>query len=94
MPDPIITDFLQPLIAPHVNMNGTDAEDLLEQVLDANKAVEKAQELMQVATPHGRDYLDASQLQVARRAWFERTQMLHKLSSELVALAIEINKQS
>jgi hypothetical protein len=94
MPNPIKTDFLQPLIVPHVNMNGTDPKELVKQLMAAQVACEKALELLSAATPHGRDYIDGDQLQVARRAWFERTYMLAKLSSNLMDLAVEISKQT
>ena len=88
-----MAEFTKALIAPTVNLNGTDASVLIEGLMNCKVQIDAALEKMQVATPHGRDYIDGKQLQEARRAWFERTHALSKLASEITDLAIEIQNQ-
>lgn len=41
---------------PTINLNGTDAKDLLQQNVDVLTALEALREAMAKAAPHGRDY--------------------------------------
>jgi hypothetical protein len=41
---------------PQININGTDARDLLTDYMRAKKALEAAADALSAAWPHGRDY--------------------------------------
>jgi hypothetical protein len=87
--------LLVPLVQPTVNLNGTDKIDLMNQVLDIKLALEKVNDVMAAATPHGRDYqlAPAGTDAEARNAWNQRRLILNAMTSEMYALAILIHDQ-
>jgi hypothetical protein len=81
---------------PRLNINGTAADDLLKQQIDARSAVLDAMKALQAAAPNGRDYQTVSVdiYKAARQqhdAWLgQLDEMAQKL--ELIALAIHDQK--
>lgn len=86
----------QTIIAPIVHRNGTAKEDLLEQAIDARRAVREAVRALQEAYPNGRDYyvsndpLAYSKAQAQHDAWAEALEVVQRGLGEL---AIQIDSQ-
>ena len=83
------------VIAPVVNINGTSAEELLNQLQGASEAISIAFKALQEAYPHGRDYQTAPQgtYQQAREqynVWFGQ---LNDIKEALGQIGNEIWKQ-
>jgi phosphopantetheinyl transferase (holo-ACP synthase) len=82
------------LATPLLNLNGSSAENLLEQLSDACSAVGAAREALAKATPHGRDYqLNQSDYQLARKQHEARQIALQAVAEELEAIAISVYNQ-
>lgn len=82
-------------IEPHVHINGTDGNELLEQwknVMDAAKVLEKA---LHDATPHGRDYyiMGPEPFINARGAHIEMLESVAAISKVAMETAIGISNQ-
>ena len=80
---------------PVVNLNGTDAEVLIEGRMDAVAAIEKAIKALAEVAPHGRDYQTAlpGSYAVARATFITRTRLLERVRDEIQNEAIEIDRQ-
>jgi hypothetical protein len=84
---------------PQININGTNAEVLKQEYLDAIHAIQAAQAAMSALTVHGRDYQtiatspkgDAASL--AYHEHIARREALNKIERDLIAIATEIDRQ-
>ena len=83
-------------IAPVVNINGTSKRDLIDQNLEAWRAVKAAFGALAEAAPHPRDFQtvqDPTVLAQARVDHKYRLHQLNKIASELEEIAIKIQEQ-
>ena len=80
---------------PTVHMNGTGAEALVEQVIEAAHAVDHAIDKLRDAWPNGRDYYvqGDSALREAQAEWQARTDKLIGVKKELEQIMLGIDKQ-
>jgi|TARA_B100000035_G_C20818195_1_gene473059 hypothetical protein len=67
---------------PKINLNGTSAESLFDEYIDAQDAVRKALHILQSCTCHGRDF-QCNPADDYNQALFERADMLAKLDDVL-----------
>ena len=74
----------QPLITPQLNINGTSAEELMEQQIAVLDGVRELLSAMRKARPHGRDFRTNAAFIHADRAWEERIKAVVALNSELL----------
>ena len=82
------------MIRPTLNLNGTDAFDLIDPRRDAMDALRDAIEALTQVTPNGRDYLgDRDRLIADRDTHFDRIAALHTLRNELLDEALHIQQQ-
>lgn len=74
---------------PIININGTHADDLLKDHLEAKRALEKALSALSAIWPHGRDYQTAQPhaYQQARCEHADRIRALGKVVAEIEAIA-------
>lgn len=87
---------MNPLVTPAVNMNGSPAKRLVEELVGVLNALDAAVDAMRAATPNGRDFqtlpngFEATNSAVD--AWRERIGMLIALKDEITnhALAIQV----
>ncbi len=82
--------------APLININGTSADELLAQIINAMTAVRKAMQVVTDAAPHGRDYQTASDGSAFRLATNEhrsRLLRLTEISNELDSIGQQICEQ-
>jgi hypothetical protein len=83
------------MIRPTLNLNGTNAFDLIDPRRDAMDALRDAIEALKQATPNGRDYLgDRDRLIADRDTHFDRIAALHTLRNELLDEALHIGNQA
>ena len=76
---------------PTVNMNGSSANELLDQQLRVLRAVDALWEAMRVAAPHGRDYQLAPERYDSARSDFNDTaDALELIKSRANALALHL----
>jgi len=83
------------LVIPTVNINGTPAADLIEQLSAVCHALDHAREAIGLATPHGRDFQMNGQglAEQAREAFRERQRVLARMSADFMDLALAIQSQ-
>ena len=69
-------------VRPLPNINGSSAQALIDQACEIALALEKIQDQVRLAFPHGRDYIHAphGQLETDRQLIRERLQTLNALS--------------
>lgn len=79
------------LVGPRANLNGTSKKELLDQYIDALKALLAAQEALAKMAPHGRDYqtLPDGQFDIAVRQHRARRVLLAGVMNEITVLAEE-----
>jgi len=83
------------MILPTININGTDALDLINPRRDAMDHLMDAIEALKQITPHGRDYPSDTLACVAdRTTHFDRIAALHTLREELLDEALYIQKEA
>jgi hypothetical protein len=81
-------------VAPTINLNGTGADDLIQQLREAIDAVDSAQEALHKATPHGRDYqVGPARYEVARAEHVLRLTKLEEVSTELRVIFANVYQQ-
>jgi hypothetical protein len=56
---------------PQININGTQASDLLELYVEAKRALGYAVTALNAAAPHGRDYVHGATYQESTRIFYE-----------------------
>ena len=82
------------MIRPTLNINGTDAFDLVQPRRDAMDALMDAIEALKQVTPNGRDYLcQRDRLTADRNTHFDRLAALHTLRNELLEEALHVQQQ-
>jgi hypothetical protein len=82
------------LAMPLLNLNGSSAKDLIEQLSDACSAVGAAQDALAKASPHGRDYqLNPGDYKLAREQHEARQTALRAIADELEAIATNVYDQ-
>jgi hypothetical protein len=82
------------MIRPTLNINGTDAFDLINPRRDAMDHLMDAIEALKLVTPNGRDYIcDRDRLTADRNTHFDRIAALHTLREELLDEALHIQQQ-
>lgn len=67
---------------PKINLNGTSAESLFDEYIDAQRAIRKALQMLQECTCHGRDF-QCNPPGDYNQASFERADILAKLDDAL-----------
>jgi hypothetical protein len=83
------------MIRPTININGTDALDLINARRDAMDHLMDAIEALKQVTPNGRDYPGDTMACVAdRTTHFDRIAALHTLREELLDEALYIQKEA
>lgn len=85
-------------ITPIVHLNGTSAQELIDQqraVLDAADTMLKA---LHAATPHGRDFYNKpgpeNWAELARRAHAERIKAVHQIMEDALTIAMSVQEQA
>ncbi len=87
--------FQHTMVAPKININGTSAQELIENHLEARDAVEAAITALRKANPHPRDYQgEPDSYKFAREAYHARLGALQELVSDLYGIAINIDHQT
>lgn len=82
------------MIRPILNINGTDAFDLIDPRRNAMDLLQDAIEALKQATPNGRDYPgDYDRCGEDRNTHFDRLALLHTLREELLDEALYIQQQ-
>jgi hypothetical protein len=83
------------LMMPMVHVNGTDKAELLRQVIDAGRDVNKAIETLDLAVPNARDYYPRGEgaYVVAASQHVERVNQLRRVRKELMQIAEAIADQ-
>lgn len=81
--------------APIINLNGTSAENLIEEYKTAYLAVRAAVDALRQVTVHGRDFQTAPEgtYEKARAEQVARLEKLRQVEDELVSLACDIQTQ-
>ncbi len=83
------------LQSPHIHLNGTSKNELLDNLCDASCAMEDAIEALKPNVPNGRDYypLGPEAMKLARNQHDDRLKRLHAIKSELDYLAEAVADQ-
>lgn len=74
------------VIAPKVHRNGTSRKQLIEQISQANIALNEAVEAMAKMSPNARDYYLTDNYSAARYAHVLRVEALKKVQDEIIAI--------
>ena len=84
-----------PRVAPIVNLNGTSREELINQIQQANAAINNAIDALMDAMPHGRDYQlnKSGEYEVARGAHLAKIEMLHEIKAHNTLIGLDIINQ-
>jgi hypothetical protein len=84
------------LTCPSVNINGTSAKELQDQLMAAWRAGKVFQQMLAQAMPHGRDYQTVSQdaYRRARDEHLVRISHVEAICEELQAIAVDILDQT
>ena len=83
------------MIRPILNINGTDAFDLIDARRDAMHLINELIKALKQVAPNGRDYLgDTERLTADRNLHFDRLAALHTLREELLDEALYIQKEA
>ena len=93
--DELRMTLAEDLVVPTVHLNGTSKAELLQQVLDAMKALSTASGALARMSPHGRDYYvqgDGAYAR-ARDAHQRRRSKVEAVIAELETLAAAIQAQ-
>jgi hypothetical protein len=82
------------MIRPTLNINGTDAFDLINPRRNAMALIDEVIDALKQVTPNGRDYIcDRDRLIADRDTHFDRIAALHTLRNELLDEALHIGNQ-
>lgn len=83
------------VIVPTLHLNGSSAEDLLEQLRDATAALDSALGKLALASPHGRDYYVQSDDAFSRalNEHTARVEALTKVRGEVATIARAVYAQ-
>ena len=80
------------IIKPHINLNGTSAEALKDQYLEAYHKLDHAVDALRMAVPHGRDYKSLEEYTVARNEHSERIKQVQAIRDQMYELAIHADE--
>lgn len=80
-------------MVPQVHINGTSKSELVEELLKARHAVEKAAEALAEAAPNPRDYYHTGNFKEAQKEYTARLETLHTLADTLYQEAMAIDGQ-
>jgi hypothetical protein len=83
----------RPLVNPTVNLTGSTAQSLVDDIIKVINSLRDAEKAMAWATPHGRDYKDFDDWRLARDAWHDRRNAVAAMMSELEEYAYAIAMQ-
>lgn len=82
------------MIRPTLNINGSDAFDLINPRRDAMDLINELIEALKQVTPNGRDYIcDRERFIADRNTHFDRLAALRVLREELLEEALHIHQQ-
>jgi hypothetical protein len=81
------------LVVPLVNINGSSAQSLVDDMIAVINALRDAEKALAIAMPHGRDYRDFDDWRLARDAWHDRRNAIAAMMSELEEYAYAIAQQ-
>jgi len=81
------------LTAPTINLNGSDANNLVRSYRDACSALRKALDALTQTCPHGRDYPDQSKLPTALVEHDRRVKRVCEVIAELGELIDAVREQ-
>jgi hypothetical protein len=82
------------MIRPTLNINGTDAFDLINPRRNAMALIDEVIEALKQTTPNGRDYLcQRDRLTADRNTHFDRLAALRVLREELLEEALHVQQQ-
>ena len=82
------------MIRPTLNINGTDAFDLINPRRNAMALIDEVIEALKLVTPNGRDYIcDRERFIADRNTHFDRLASLHMLRNELLEEALHVQQQ-
>lgn len=82
------------MIRPTLNINGSDAFDLINPRRDAMDLINEVIEALKQVTPNGRDYIcDRERFIADRNTHFDRLAALRVLREELLEEALHIHQQ-
>jgi len=81
--------------APIINLNGTSADELMNQNIEAAEALRAAILALQKAAPHGRDYQTAmnDEYKQARAEHQARLVILNSVLDQIVSIGSDIHGQ-
>ena len=81
--------------APHINLNGSSKNDLLEQYQQAYLAACKSIDMLRLCAPHGRDYqsLPVEAYETARAQHRLRMESAHKIANDILDIVEQITVQ-
>ena len=88
-------DGLPALAVPTVHLNGTSAEELMNQLRSAALAVQNAMNVLALAAPHGRDYYpqNSNAINDAMEQHRSRMRRLSEVHTELFELHEAVYRQ-
>ncbi|MFO0190301.1 MAG: hypothetical protein ACK54F_03525 [Planctomycetia bacterium] len=83
------------LVTPTINMNGTDARDLMDALDNAMLSLHDASKALSKCSPHGRDYhmQGPDAIAIAIRQHISRMQRLADISTELMTISLAVADQ-
>jgi len=83
------------LVTPTINLNGSDASDLMDALNDAMRSLHDASRALSKCSPHGRDYhmQGPDAIGHAIRQHVSRMQRLADISKELMTISLCIADQ-
>lgn len=82
------------LAVPSIHLNGTSCDELIEQYLDAINAGNEFAQVLNAASPNGRDYYVQGNeaLKIAQNQWACRQSKLQEIINELKEIVQAIGK--
>lgn len=83
------------LIAPTVNLNGSNADRLIEDYIEVMNAIRLAEDLLAGIAPHGRDYqtVPVQEYPLAREQHRRRMVFLASVRADLELIALAVQEQ-
>ena len=78
-------------IAPVPNINGSPARCLIDQMMEVNRALETACDVMRKWHPHGRDYQFGGEYQADREEYLRRLKIVEELAAQYESEAYSLS---
>jgi len=81
--------------SPHIHMNGTSKDYLLDRLCDASQSLNAAFEALRQTSPNGRDYypLGPDAMRIAQEQHEDRTRRLDAIKAEIDQMAEAVSDQ-